>query len=226
MKSTLCLLAAASLLGLQLASGFQPCILRSCHLGTCRHTAASRKGRPFFATVDGADSSSKAQVADGADSAETAAPDPKMSLEEIEALPTLDELLESGEARREVFRGEEVSDRFHIATRALNGEFSHSAPEEDTEAGGEGAITAAILKFPGPVSFTAVGKLAANEDFVSEIARCVEVQAGAKMLKVSTKPRSGGKFVSVQVDYAAESGSIPPAVLGSVRRIAGVKMVF
>jgi len=95
-------------------------------------------------------------------------------VEDLDSLPSLDELLASGQARIEPFRGEGLDDRFHWKTRALSGEFSHSSPNEDTEAASEGSIEAAFLHFPANVTITTVGKLAANPGFIEEVKRCFD----------------------------------------------------
>jgi len=115
-----------------------------------------------------------------------------MTAEEIDALPTIDDLVASGAAKREVFQGTELSSRFHWKTRALVGEFSQNlAPEADTEAGGEGNIAAALLKFPAPVSITVVGKLAANSAFQDDVSAAVREVTGEEAV-LEAKDRCRG----------------------------------
>jgi len=87
--------------------------------------------------------------------------------------PTLDELLASGNAKKEVFHGKDLDERFHWKTRALTGEFSRSSPDLDTELG-EGSLEAALLNFPAKVTITVVGKLSSNSCFVEDITRCIK----------------------------------------------------
>jgi len=115
-----------------------------------------------------------------------------ITVEEIDALPTIDDLVASGAAKREVFQGTELSSRFHWKTRALVGEFSQNlAPEADTEAGGEGNIAAALLNFPAPVSLTVVGKLAANSAFQDDVSAAVREVTGEEAV-LEAKDRCRG----------------------------------
>lgn len=115
-----------------------------------------------------------------------------MTAAEIDALPTIDELVASGAAQRVVFQGGELSERFHWKTRALAGEFSRDlAPEADTEAGGEGSIEAALLTYPASVTLTVVGKLLANAAFVGDVTAAVRALTGEEVV-VEAKERSRG----------------------------------
>jgi hypothetical protein len=115
-----------------------------------------------------------------------------MTAAEIDALPTIEDLVASGAAQRVVFQGGELSARFHWKTRALAGEFSRDlTPEADTEAGGEGSIEAALLNYPAPVTLTVVGLLAANAAFVGDVTAAVRALTGEEVV-VEARERSRG----------------------------------
>ena len=193
---------------------------------------------------------------------------------EIDALPTIDELLANGKAKKvregpedisiegssqiilccaarhffllifllfdacgetfpccrlqveEVFKGAEVSSRFHYSTRALNGEFSPKgvAPEDDTEARGEGSIEAALVSFPATCTVTAVGK--SSDGFQQkELRDRVELLSGGAV-GVETADRSGGKYLSVKLTYMAACPAMARRVREELRAFPGAMMVF
>ena len=119
-----------------------------------------------------------------------------MTAAEIDALPTINELLASGAAQRVVFQGDELSTRFHWKTRALAGEFSQAlAPEADTEANSEGSIEAALLSYPAQVTLTIVGKLSVNANFLGEVTSAVKSLAGEEV-SIVAKERNQGEDTS------------------------------
>lgn len=137
--------------------------------------------------------------ADANDSSSTT-PSTPLTAEILDALPTLDDLVASGKAKVELFRGNSVSSRFHFATRALNGDFSKDiSPEADTER--EGSIESALMHFPASCSITVVGKLSVNADFVAEVKQRIEATvittggdpACGSAVELKAVPRNGGE---------------------------------
>lgn len=119
-----------------------------------------------------------------------------MSIDDIDALPSLDDLIAKGEAQRVLFHGDDLTKRFHMATRALNGEFSHADPEADNESN-EGAIEAALTTFPATMKITAVGRTSVNalyEVAVKEIAQGISSDGSVGL---EAKARSGGERLFV-----------------------------
>jgi putative lipoic acid-binding regulatory protein len=116
-----------------------------------------------------------------------------IDLNELDALPTLDELVASGKAKIELFKGKDISSRFQMSMRALNGEFSKGkSPESDTEADSDGSITAALIKFPSEMVVTVVGRVESNALFLADVQRCVSDLSQGD-ITVLTKDRSAGK---------------------------------
>ncbi len=112
---------------------------------------------------------------------------------DLESLPTIDDLITSGKGQRVVYSGQDLTSRFHAATRALNGEFSHGNPEDDTEANGAGAIEGVLLTFPTQCTVTAVGRTAENTFFLSEVkSRAQDLLGLDGKVEVAVKSRSSG----------------------------------
>ena len=103
-----------------------------------------------------------------------------LSPEELDALPSLDDLIESGKARKEIFRGKDINDRFHWKTRALSGELTKvlglTNERDENEFLVDGIQTCLISTWPTPMTITVVGKppdTSVVTDFVTSIRQAI-----------------------------------------------------
>ena len=103
-----------------------------------------------------------------------------LSPEELDALPSLDDLIESGKARKEIFKGKDIDDRFHWKTRALSGEFSKvlglTDERQDNECLVDSIQTCLTSTWPAPMTITVVGKppdASVVTDFVTIIRQAI-----------------------------------------------------
>jgi hypothetical protein len=167
----------------------------------------------------------------GSGGGEEARTDPCIGLtaEEIEALPSLGDLLESGAARRQVYKGAEISERFHWKTRALNGEFGKELgvdSRDDNEHLVDGLQTALTSKWPATVSITVVSAKHADVTFVDEVRNSVYVEVGgATEVDLVVKQRKN-RVLSITCTYSAAHAGVPSAVRGRLKQVKGAKMIF
>lgn len=128
--------------------------------------------------------------------------------------------------------------RFDVAVRAMRGEFDRPGvePEQDTEeaAASSGAILDALVHFPAPYTFQVVGPkggAAGPEDisaFEEDVVACIArvLSAPPEMLEVSSKERSGGKYLSVSVVGTVSSPLLLDHVFSALDEMDRVMMRF
>ena len=152
----------------------------------------------------------------------------ELTQEELDALPELQvdpnkKLYGSGSGLSD--GSEPYSDRYEYVIRGLNG--AYSEPEgADTEAESAGKILAALTGegFPTALTLTVVGK---DRSVVLEAVEASLAKFDGSTFEVEAeKPRKGGKFVSVTVNYVAVSAAMVTEVQADVKQAAGVMMCF
>lgn len=125
--------------------------------------------------------------------------------------------------------GSDLTERFKYKMQALLGNFDPQAGE-DTEAGGQGNIAAALLNFPARFTFTVVGKVngddEAKEAYIDQVKRIVgETSGSAHTLELRVTPR-GANFVRVSVEVTVESGAIINTIYDELSNVEATVMKY
>jgi len=144
----------------------------------------------------------------------------------LDDLPDLGDLCE--EKKHKDPAGEDLTDRFLMAARALRGEFDPEDPDEDTDENSQ-LLHALVEEFPSLFSFTAVGKSGDDEtrqELVEKLTTVVSHECDGAFVRVQVTERLGGRFASVRLTTTVQNPDMIQSVLEELRSVDKVKMAF
>lgn len=134
---------------------------------------------------------------------------------------------------RKIFQGETEEAKFSIKVRALRGDFSPPADEGARDVEGGTTLLESLAGFPARHCFTCTARLGgggadAADELSAWAAATVARATGSLLLEddVETKPRAGGKFVTVTLFAWTESAAMARDVLDALVEDARVLRAY
>jgi putative lipoic acid-binding regulatory protein len=117
--------------------------------------------------------------------------------------------------------------RFDVAVTAMQGALDPPQWVDNSERNTDGLILGALVQFPTRHCFSIVGANTPEyqADVLAIIQRACEVDSIPEA-DVTSKPRLGGKFVSIQVDVQVRAPEIVSATVAAIAKDPRTKMSY